>query len=463
MLRAYKYRIYPTDEQKQKLARAFGCCRYVFNWALEVKEREYCKNRQNISLFDMQRRVVHELKPELEWLRKDISATALEFAVDDLYKGYVNFFEGRAKRPKRRKKHDRQHYHDRPTSENGVRADFERGLITIPKIKNIPCRFHRHFEGRVKQVAVELLPSGVYRVSVLVDDGKPLPAKAPVAPDKAIGIDMGLKHFAVLSDGQTYEPTHYAKLQRRKMKLLQRRLCKKQQGSRQYSMLKRRIARLHEHTANKRHDHIHKLTHYLAYENQATTICVEDLNVEGMMKNKHLAYNVADASIGEFYYQLEYKCQWAGKNLVKIPRFAPSSKRCSHCGHIYKGLTLKDREWTCPKCHIHHDRDLNAAENIKHFGLSEQQTLPSVRREVKPVEQSLTDDRPLDAAKHRLSASQTAGPKKSCCCDSTRRVWEDEQQPLLRNRKTSSSGRSRKSERPERPDATIPGMMVATT
>lgn len=447
MLKGYKYRIYPTDEQKQRLARMFGCCRYVYNWALDEREREYRENGVNVTAFDMMRRVRQQLRPQLEWLRQDVSAKALECVVDDLYKGYVNFFQDRARHPKKRKKHGRQHYHDLiDAKSSGMKVDFRRGLLTIPKLKDIPCRFHRRFEGRVRQVAVELLPSGIYRVSLLVDDGKPMPDAAHIDPDLAIGIDTGLKHFAVLSDGQTYETAHYARQERRRMKLLQRRLSKKQQGSRQYRRLKQRIARLHEHIANKRHDRTHKLTHYLAYENQATTICVETLNLEGMAKNRYLAYDMADAGIGEFYSQLEYKCLWAGKNLVRIPRFAPSSRRCSHCGHIYRLLTLNDREWTCPVCGTHHDRDLNAAVNIKHFGLSVKQTLPSVRREVKPVEQPLVDDR---------SPATAAGPKKPCCCDATRRVREADQQPPLRNRTTSSSGRSRKSEGPPcvRPDA----------
>ena len=251
------------------------------------------------------------------------------------------------------------------------------------------------------------------------------------SPDNTLGIDTGLKHFAVLSDGQTYDPTHEAKKEKRKLKLLQRRLAKKEIGSRQFRRLKQRIARLHEKVSNRRLDHIHKLTHYLACENQATTVCVEDLNVKGMQRNKHLAYSLQDAAIGEFYRQLEYKCRWAGKNYVKIDRFAPSSKRCSHCGHIYKGLTLSEREWTCPECGTHHDRDLNAAINIKHFGLCGNETLPSERRKVTPVEQPLVDDRSKE-------------PKEPCRCGSTRRVREDNQQPLLPNRLTCWTGEAGK-------------------
>ena len=409
MLRAYKYRIYPTEEQKVMLAKTFGCCRVAYNWALEQKEKAYKERGENISRFDMQKLVVHELKTTIAPWMNEVSANAIEFSIIDLYTGYKNFFEGRASKPNFRSKHHRQHFHDR----GKIHADIKRGTITLPKIKDIPCVFHRRFSGRIKQVGVELLPSGRYFVSILTDNGLALPAKAPIDPERTLGIDTGLKHFAQLSDGQTYEPTREAKKEKRKLKLLSRRLAKKQKGSRQFRTLKQRIARLHERVANRRHDHLHKITHYLACENQATTICVEDLNVKGMQRNKHLAYSIADAGIHEFYRQLEYKCAWAGKNLVKIDRFAPSSKRCSHCGYIYKGLTLKEREWTCPECGTHHDRDLNAAINIKHFGLSEQKTLPSVRRKVTPVEQPLVDDR-------------SSEPKKLHRCYTARRARADE-------------------------------------
>ena len=412
------------------LAKTFGCCRKAYNWALEMKETLYWKHHVSISEFDMKALVTHELRGELAPFMNEVSAKAIEFTVADLYAGYKNYFEGRAEKPTYRKKHDRQHFHDRCN----IRVDFKRDLLSIPKIKDIPCVFHRRFDtkkGVIKQVGIELLKSGVYRASILVDDKKPNPAKAPIDPDKTLGIDTGLKHFAILSDGQTYEPTHEAKKEKRKLKLLQRRLSKKEYGSRQFRILKHRIARLHEHITNRRTDHIHKLTHYLAYENQATTICVEDLNVKGMAQNKHLAYNLQDAAIGEFYRQLEYKCQWAGKNYIKIDRFAPSSKRCSHCGYIYRGLKLSEREWTCPECGTHHDRDLNAAINIKHFGLCANETLPSVRRKVKPVEQPLVDDRSPE-------------PKKPCRCGSTRRVREDNQQPILRNRLTCRVGEAGK-------------------
>ena len=415
MLRAYKYRIYPTEEQKVMLAKTFGCCRYVYNWALDLKEKTYKETGENISEFDMKKLVVRLKHDSAPWL-KEVSAKAVEYAVNDLYRGYKGFFEGRAKTPNFRSKHKRQSFHCYGNSKgDGIHADFKHGLITIPKIKNIPCVFHRRFKGRIKQVCVEQLPSGVYRISVLVDNGEPLPTLVKIDPEKALGIDTGLDHFAVLSDGQTYEPTHYAKKEKRKLKLLSRSLERKKKGSRQFRIMKRRIARLHERVANRRHNHIHKITHYLAYENQATTICVEDLNIVGMMRNKHLAYSAVDACIGEFYRQLEYKCAWNGKNYIKIDRFAPSSKMCSHCGYIYKQLTLNEREWTCPVCGTHHDRDLNAAINIKAIGLG-QKTLPPVRRKVKPVEKATVDDR-------------ASAPKKQPLCEAGKVTGKIAQMP----------------------------------
>ncbi len=427
MLRAYKYRIYPTDEQKVMLAKTFGCCRVAYNWSLALKEKTYKETKENISKFDMQKRVVHELREEAPWMA-EVSSKAVEFAVADLYCSYDNFFKGHARYPNFRSKHQRQHFHDR----GHINVDFKHGLLSIPKIKDIPCVFHRRFNGRIRQVGVELCPSGRYHVSILVDDGLEKPVLQPIDPDKTLGIDTGLKHFAVLSDGQTYEPTHYAQRDKRKLKLLSRRLAKKQKGSHQFRVLKRRMARLHEHVANCRHDHIHKITHYIASENQATTICVENLNVKGMTRNKHLAYNLQDASIGEFYRQLEYKCAWSGKNYIKIDRFAPSSKMCSHCGHIYKQLTLSQRSWTCPSCGTHHDRDLNAAVNIKNIGLGLKEALPPVRRKVTPAEQPLVDDR-------------SSEPKKPCrdsgTTDKTGKV-RSKVAPMPQNFQVTNNGKS---------------------
>lgn len=375
MLRAYKYRIYPTDEQKQMLAKTFGCCRYVYNWALDMKEKEYKETGRNVTLFEMQHRVVAELKGgAAPWL-KGVSAKALQFAIIDLYDGYKKFFEQRANKPKYRTKDGRQHYHDDGTH---IKCDFRRGLITIPKIKDIPCVFHRHFCGRIKQVSIELQLSGSYYASILVDDDAPVQTPPCIEPENTVGIDTGFYNYITTSNGIVIKPIRTSAEEIRKRKRLQRRLRKCKKGSRKFSILKHRIARLDSHTSNRRHDYIHKITHKLVSESQATTFCVEDLKVKDLQRNKNISRSMRDVTIFEFYRQLEYKCKWAGKNYIKINHWSPSSKQCSCCGYIYKEMTLDDRNWTCPKCGTHHERDLNAAINIKYFGLSNHKALPSV-------------------------------------------------------------------------------------
>ena len=403
------------------LAKTFGCCRYVYNWALELKEKVYKEEGKVVSEFEMEKRVAHDLKPIAPWLN-EVSAKALCCAINDLYEGYRNFFGGRANKPKFRCKDRRQHYHDRPNNRGyGVKADFKNGLVSVPRIPNIPCVFHRRFTGRIKQAGIELLTSGRYYVSILVDDGQPLPISPAVEPENTLGIDTGLIHLAILSDGQKpYEHIHVGKKNERKLKLLQRQFRKKQKGSRMYKKLKLRISRLHEHISNCRKDYIHKVTHRIVSENQATTICVEDLKIKSWTRNKSLAFNVADACLGMFYNQLKYKCLWAGKNYIKIDPFAPSSKMCSCCGYINKQLTWDDREWTCPDCGAHHNRDLNAAINIKHFGLSEKSPYPRYWGKVKPAEQPLADDR-------------SSEPKKLHRCYTARRARADEAGKLTDN------------------------------
>ena len=400
MLRSYKYRIYPTEDQKVLLAKTFGCCRYVYNWALDLKEKAYEEEGKTLQQYEIQKRLTKELAHDrAPWL-SEVSAKAIGLALVDLFDGYKNFFAGRANKPNHRIKRGRQHFHDRPNDRGyGVSVDFKKGLVSIPKIKNIPCVFHRRFNGKIRQVSVEFLTTGKYFVSILIEDGTLTPIPPEVDPQKALGIDTGLKTFATLSNGQSFETMHFLKENARRLKLMQRRFRRKKKDSRKFKIYKRRIARLHEHITNQRNDYIDKITHHIASENQATTICVENLNIKGMLKNKSFAYNLSDAGVGLFYNKLKYKCAWKGKNYVEIDRFAPSSKMCSHCGYIYRRLSIKEREWTCPECGTHHDRDLNAAINIKNLGLGLKLALPSVRRKVTPVEQPLVDDRSSEPKK----------------------------------------------------------------
>lgn len=394
MLRAYKYRIYPTEEQEVLFAKTFGCVRVVYNWGLDIKSNLYKDKKESIGLVALTNRMKSELKAEKEWL-KEVNSQSLQMSLRNLDTAFQNFFKKNGKYPKFKSKHDRQSFHN----PQHCSVDFKRGVLNIPKAKNIKAVFHRTFKGdKIHDVTISKEKDGIYYASILVDTfEKPLPKK-PISEDTAIGIDTGLKTFAVCSNGMEFEAAHFLKAEKRKLKLLGRKLSKKQKGSKAFDETKKRIARVHSKVSRKRLDYLHKTTHRLTHENQVGTICVEDLNVKGMVRNKHLAYDISDAGIGIFYNMLAYKCKWYGINLVEIGRFHPSSKQCSCCGYINKALTLSVREWFCPKCGATHDRDYNASVNIKYIGLA---TLRMERAEVKPVECPLVDDRASAPKKQR--------------------------------------------------------------
>ena len=405
MLRAYKYRIYPTPEQEVLFAKTFGCVRVVYNWALDIKSNLYKENKESVSRFALQSRLRDELKQENPWL-KETNSQSLQYALLQLDNAFKNFFKKNGKYPNFKSKHDRQSFHN----PQNCSVDFKRGVLNIPKAKNIKIVFHRTFKGdKIHDVTISKGKDGRYYASILVDTfEKPLPKK-PVSKDTAIGIDTGLKTFAVCSNGMEFEAAHFLKTEKRKLKLLGRKLSKKQKGSKAFNETKKRIARVHSKVSRKRLDYLHKITHRLTHENQVGTICVEDLNVKGMVRNKHLAYDISDAGIGMFYTMLAYKCEWYGINLVKAGRFQPSSKQCSCCGYINKTLTLSVRRWICSECGANHDRDYNASVNIRNFGL---ETLRMERAEVKPVECPLVDDRASAPKKQR---HREAGKATSKC------------------------------------------------
>lgn len=394
MLRAYKYKIYPTEEQEVLFAKTFGCVRVVYNWGLDIKSNLYKDKKESIGLVDLTNRMKSELKAEKEWL-KEVNSQSLQMSLRNLDTAFQNFFKKNGKYPNFKSKHDRQSFHN----PQHCSVDFKRGVLNIPKAKNIKAVFHRTFKGdKIHDVTISKEKDGRYYASILVDTfEKPLPKK-PISEDTAIGIDAGLKTFAVCSNGMEFETAHFLKAEKRKLKLLGRKLSKKQKGSKAFDETKKRIARVHSKVSRKRLDYLHKITHRLTHENQVGTICVEDLNVKGMVRNKHLAYDISDAGIGMFYNMLAYKCEWYGINLVEIGRFQPSSKQCSRCGYINKTLTLSVRNWTCPECGANHDRDYNASVNIKNFGL---ETLRMERAEVKPVECPLVDERASAPKKQR--------------------------------------------------------------
>ena len=387
MLHAYKYRIYPTDDQKVLLAKTFGCCRFVYNWALNLKKTAYEERKETLGNVYLTNLMKSELKTEFEWL-SEVNSQSLQSSLRNLDTAYANFFrDKKVGFPRFKSRKNRQSFQ----CPQHCSVDFEKGTITIPKVKGIPAVLHRKFNGTVKTVTISKTPSGKYFASVLVDtDLQELPV-TPVKENTTLGIDLGIKTLAVCSDSRTFDNPKNLQKSVDRLKLLQKRLSRKQKGSSNRNKARIKVARLHEHIANCRRDNLHKVTYALTHDNQVRTICMENLNVKGMMSNHHLAQAVGDASFGMFLTMLEYKCKWYGINLVKIGRFAPSSKTCSKCGHVYKGLKLSERSWTCPECGTLHDRDLNAACNIKEIGLK---ALPTERGEVKPVDCPLADDRP---------------------------------------------------------------------
>ena len=388
MLRAYKYRLYPAAEQKVLFAKTFGCCRFVYNWALNLKIAAYKERKETLGNVYLTNLMKSELKTEHEWL-SEVNSQSLQSALRNLDAAYTNFFRNTKAVgfPRFKSRKDRQSF----LCPQHCRVDFTKGTITIPKAKDIPALLHRRFKGIVKTVTVSMNPSGKYFASVLVDTGMQEIRAGEVERETALGIDLGIKTLAVCSDGRMFENPKNLTHSLDRLKLLQKRLSRKKKESANRNKARIKVARLQEHICNCRKDNLHKITHALTHDSQVRTICMEDLNVKGMQRNHHLAQSVNDASFGEFSRMLEYKCKWYGVNLVKIDRFAPSSKTCGKCGYVYNGLKLSERSWICPECGTHHDRDFNAACNIKEFGLK---ALPTERGKVKPVDCPTVDDRP---------------------------------------------------------------------
>lgn len=360
MLRAYKYRIYPNAKQVDQIEQHFGCCRLVWNLALAAKNQAYESNRINLSRYDLQKQLV-DLKQEYKWLY-EINAQSFMSVLLNLDIAYRHFFKGSGF-PKFKKKTGRQSF------QCPQAVTLKNGLLNLPKIKNIPIVLSKTFEGKIKTVTISRTPTGKYFASILVETVDVVLQKPEVKPDTTIGIDLGIKSFVISSDGKTFEANRKLKNSLDRLKCLSRRVSKKKKGSNNQKKAVKKLALIHEKITNQRTDYIHKTTSALVKSDNQTFV-IEDLNVAGMLKNRKLSQAISDVGFGEFVRQMQYKCDWHGKNLIKIGRFEPSSKTCSTCQAINETLTLADREWTCASCGITHDRDLNAAINIKQMGLN---------------------------------------------------------------------------------------------
>jgi putative transposase len=366
--KAYKFRIYPTLTQEELLAKMFGCSRFVWNLFLKKSQDSYILNKEkteeerignNISyVSNCKELTVIKTQEETKFL-KDASAQSLQATLKHLETAYKRFFAKKAGFPRYKKKHKNQSI----TIPSDVKIQF--GKLYIPKIRDgIEIVSHREIKGRFISSTVSKSSSGRYYVSYTTEEEI---AELP-KQNNSVGIDLGIKSFAVLSTGKEIKGLKPLKALEKKIKLGARHLSRKQKGSKNREKQKRKLARLHEKVANRRNDFLHKASKKIIDENQV--ICLESLNVKGMMKNHKLAKSIADASWGNFVKLLEYKAKWYGREIAKVDRFFPSSKTCFDCGWQNDNLTLKDREWACKECGVVHQRDLNAAKNILKQGLN---------------------------------------------------------------------------------------------
>ncbi len=418
MMRAYQFRVYPTADQQQNLSRYFGASRYVWNWALQLIKDNFnhtemiryswggdpatsneedaltmkfhgCKDT-SLELFNIDatkcsllltpaaRRkagrlpcgLQHEpgLKDVQPWLH-DVPDKILRYSLRNLGTAFKNFFKADkngARRGYPKHKTRRDHQSIQFQGEN-VRLDTRTGLMSVPGLKNVEVRLHRSMDGKIGTTTISKTKSGKYYVSFQVDDGRDLPLTKPVSRDRVIGIDVGLASYISTSEGDKIDGLQPLREAEQRLAVLQRRLSHKQKGSKNQDKARLKVSRMHEKIANQRSDFQHKLSRELVDNHDA--IVLESLNIKGMVKNHHLAKSISDAGWSEFMRQIKYKADWAGKTVVEIGQWEPSSKTCHSCGHKLDKLTLDVREWACPKCGTAHDRDINAAINIKAMGM----------------------------------------------------------------------------------------------
>ena len=366
MLKAYKYRIYPNEEQKVQLAKTFGCVRYVFNYYLAKRIDLYKTIKKSMSKTDCNNHCNQELKKEFVWL-KEVDKFALTNSIYHVDDAYRKFFKEHAGFPKFKSKKTHKYSYTTNFTNNNIECDFENNFIKLPKLDKVVCKLHQDFFGQIKSATISQVPSGKYFVSVLVEQEQisELPKNNNIC-----AFDLGLKEFIVDNqDNHIQDPRTMYKYEQ-KLVMLQRQIAKKEKGSKNWHKQRIKIARLHEKISNIRNDFQHKLSSKIVNENQI--IISEDLNVKGMKQNPKLAKRISDVAWSEFCRKLTYKSIWYGRTYHKIDRWFPSSQICNKCGYKNKGVKdLGIREWNCQECGTYHQRDVNAATNIEKQGLKE--------------------------------------------------------------------------------------------
>lgn len=357
MYQSIKARIYPTDAQAEKLSQFFGCARWWWNRALNETTTTYAQTGKGLSREGLNA-LLPSLKKEFPWLG-DCHSQVLQSVTLNLTKAFINFFEKRAKFPNFKSKHGKQ------SIQYPQGTKFVDDLIYLPKLGWVKINLHRPIDGEVKTVTISKNPSGQYFAAILTEQEGEYPT--PSSEGNAIGIDLGITDFAITSTGSKYPNPRHIKKHERNLKRKQRKLSRKVKGSNRRNKARKLVAKVHQRISNSRTDFLHKLSHKLVNENQV--IVVEDLAVKNMVQNHSLAKAISDCGWSSFVGMLDYKCERSGKILVKVDRFFPSSKTCSNCYHQVPFLPLDVRQWTCPSCETIHDRDVNAALNLKAEGL----------------------------------------------------------------------------------------------
>ena len=370
MLKSYKYKLKPNEKQEELLSKFFGCCRYIFNWGLDRRTSVYKENGIKINYMELAKELTTLKKTdECMWLN-EAPNESLQQSLRSLDNAFTNFFRKKGNYPKFKSK---KYSKDSIKFINSVHFDFNNWEVKLPKLGWVKLCKNRAFDqSTCKQGTCTISRDhcGTYWCVITVDDLQPKPTKAKLVKDNAVGIDLGIKDYAILSDGTKYSnPKHLEKAQR-KLAHLQRDFARTKKDSKNHEKMRIKVAKCYRSITNQRNDFLHKLSTNLV--RNYDVICLEDLNVKGMEQNHHLARAIQGAAWSEFVRQMEYKSEWYGKNVLFIGRFEPSSKLCHKCGYINRDLKLRDREWTCPVCGEKLDRDVNAAMNIKEIAFDKQ-------------------------------------------------------------------------------------------
>ena len=372
MLRAIKIRLYPSKEQATMINKLLGCCRVVYNQCLNRKIESYKNEGKVENLSTLSKFVHHELlkNDNFIWLREQ-NTKVLKQAVRDMLAAYKNFFERHTGYPKFKSKHDNKQSCRFELHAISKRNDYTTYHLSLANIRNIKFRCNEKYarylqkhHNNIRQATLTRLPCGEYYLSILVDGDLTHKVKETNA---AIGIDLGIKDFVTTSDGEVFDNLHFKKSETEKIKRLQRQLSKKQKESNNRNKARIRLAKVYKKINDRKQYYLHAVSNSLIDENQV--ICMEDLNVKGMVKNHNLAESICEMNFGEFRRMLEYKAQWHNRKILFVDRFYPSSKTCHNCGYANKELKLSDRQWICPQCGEVVERDYNAALNILDEGL----------------------------------------------------------------------------------------------